>query len=357
MASEVQPYIKVVDFFSGCGGTSAGFRKAGMRIALGLDCDTDAARTYAENFPEASFICSDIQTVPTRSLEKHIQLKDDELLLFAACAPCQPFSKQRRQKRRNDLRATLLGQVLRFVKYYKPHFLFFENVPGIQNPLQEERVFHRVLEQLRSMGYQIDSRIVESRWYGVPQRRRRLTVMASRMGNVAFPTRTHGPGTKNEQFSTVWQWIGNFPPIKAGESHPTVPNHRAAKLSRLNLKRISATPPGGGRQDWPPRLKLQCHKTYTGHTDVYGRMRKAEPATGLTTRCISLSNGRFGHPTQNRAISVREAASLQTFDRDFVFFGSLNSMARQVGNAVPVLLAQAFGREFIRMASLAASIW
>jgi len=321
-----------------------------MQIALGIDCDVAAAKTYVENFPEAKFICKDIRRISTRSLDEKIIRRPGEFLLFAACAPCQPFSKQRREQRRNDLRATLLGQVLRFIRRHKPHFVFFENVPGMQNAPQEERIFHRVVQRLQAMGYIVESRIVESRVYGVPQRRRRLAVMASRMGSVSFPKPTHGPGTR-KAFSTVWEWIGDLPPIGAGQSHPRVPNHRAAGLSALNSRRIAATPPGGSRADWPRRLRLRCHDEYRGHSDVYGRMRKAAPASGLTTRCISLSNGRFGHPTQNRAISVREAASLQTFDRSFIFHGNLTSMARQVGNAVPVFLARAFGREFVAMAS------
>jgi DNA (cytosine-5)-methyltransferase 1 len=146
----------------------------------------------------------------------------------------------------------------------------------------------------------------------------------------------------------VREWISGFPPIAAGETYAEIPNHRAARLSELNLERIRATPPGGGRFDWPEELMLTCHLgEYNGHTDVYGRMHWDRPASGLTTRCISLSNGRFGHPEQDRAISVREAASIQTFADDFVFFGSLNSMARQVGNAVPVLVAEVFGRYFL----------
>jgi DNA (cytosine-5)-methyltransferase 1 len=194
----------------------------------------------------------------------------------------------------------------------------------------------------------VRSGVVESRDYGVPQRRRRLVVMASRLGPLAFPRPTHGPNGASQSYSTVWQWIGALPPITAGETHADLPNHRASALSRLNLERIRATPEGGSRSAWPDHLKLDCHMNgHKGHTDVYGRMRKHAPASGLTTRCISLSNGRFGHPVQDRAISVREAACIQTFPLDFEFRGSLNSMARQVGNAVPVLLAQRLGHRVL----------
>ena len=157
---------------------------------------------------------------------------------------------------------------------------------------------------------------------------------------------TYGPGAPNDCYQTVWEAIGDLPPIRAGEKHPSVANHQSAALSEINLRRIRTTPTGGGRCDWPQELKLECHAGHSGHSDVYGRMCKDRPAGALTTRCISLSNGRYGHPTQDRAISVREAARLQTFDDCFVFEGSMTSAAKQIGNAVPVLLAKTFGMHF-----------
>ena len=171
--------------------------------------------------------------------------------------------------------------------------------------------------------------------------------MGSLHGPIRLPEETHGPGTSNQSYETVRDWISHLPAIGAGEEHPEVVNHRAARLSALNLERVQATPEGGGRGDWPDALRLDCHKGFDGYSDVYGRMSWDSPASGLTTRCISYSNGRFGHPEQNRAISIREAACLQTFPEDFVFKGSMNSMARQIGNAVPVRLAKVFGRRFI----------
>jgi DNA (cytosine-5)-methyltransferase 1 len=184
--------------------------------------------------------------------------------------------------------------------------------------------------------------------YGVPQRRRRLILIASHLGPIEFPSSTYGPNTKHPRLPTVWERIGGLPSIKAGEIHPSVPNHRAANLSKLNLMRIAATPREGGRKNWPRKLRLQCHEDHSGHSDVYGRMAKHRPSTALTTRCISLSNGRFGHPTQNRAISLREAACIQTFPMSFEFHGTLNSVARQIGNAVPVELAHVFGAAITR---------
>jgi DNA (cytosine-5)-methyltransferase 1 len=174
-------------------------------------------------------------------------------------------------------------------------------------------------------------------------------MLASRLGEVTFPSRTHGPGRR--AYRTVRDAIGMTPPLGAGESDDALLNHRAAGLSPLNLRRIRSTREGGGREDWPPDLYPDCHRDgYEGHTDVYGRLRWDAPASGLTTRCISYSNGRFGHPDQDRALSVREAARLQSFPDTFEFVGSLNSMARQVGNAVPVHLARRFGRYLLHLA-------
>jgi DNA (cytosine-5)-methyltransferase 1 len=342
--------IKVVDFFSGCGGTSAGLRAAGMDIILGLDTDPDAANTFTANFPEAHFIKQDIRSVETEALAPYLLPHQGQPLLFSGCAPCQPFSKQNHRRKMVDDRVALLLQFGRFVERYLPDFIFVENVPRFRRGgvvAGDPSPFVTFVGLLERLGYFVDHRVVDARDYGVPQWRKRLVLIAAQRHPPSFPMPTHGPGTPSASYATAWEWIGDLPPIAAGETHPAVPNHRAANLSPLNLCRIRATPIGGGRLDWPIELRLPCHLgDYAGHTDVYGRMHKDRPASGLTTRCISLSNGRFGHPVQDRAISVREAACLQTFPRDFVFRGNLNSLARQIGNAVPPLLVERFGTCF-----------
>ena len=341
--------IRVFDFFSGCGGTSAGLRSAGMEIALGLDNDPDAGRTYRANFPEAAFLGVDIQKLPTRSLDSFVRCSDDHPLLFSACAPCQPFSRQRRGvTASDDDRFGLLTHLLRFVKEYQPEFLFVENVPGLREIDIGRKAFEPFIQTLQHLGYYTKHRIVRCQDYGVPQRRARLVLLASSAAAITFPRRTNGPGSRCAQYPTVADWIRGLPGISAGETHPDVPNHRAAQLSPINLQRIRATPPGGGWRDLPPELVPECHRSgFEGYSDVYGRLRWDAPAPAMTTRCISYSNGRFGHPQQDRAISVREAACLQTFPMDFVFTGNLNSQARQVGNAVPVLLSKRFGERII----------
>ncbi|WP_372502013.1 DNA cytosine methyltransferase [Tistrella mobilis] len=339
--------IGVFDFFSGCGGSSKGFQNSGMSPAFALDFDMDAASTFRKNFPQTTFSPSDITKFDPSEIDGLVNSYD--VTLFCGCAPCQPFTRQNTQKpeKKTDGRRSLLSHFGALVEKHLPDYIFVENVPGIQK-VAGNSTLTRFRKRLETLGYHPMVGIVESQKYGVPQRRRRLVLLASRHHPIAFPDETHNPHA-GSSFSTVRDWISHLPPIGAGEAHPNVPNHRAASLSELNLKRIRATPPEGTRADWPEELRLDCHtKTgYSGHTDVYGRMKWDGPATGLTTRCISLSNGRYGHPEQHRAISVREAAALQTFPDDFEFLGSLNSQARQIGNAVPVMLAQVFGAHIL----------
>jgi DNA (cytosine-5)-methyltransferase 1 len=338
----------LLDFFSGCGGTSAGFRAAGARVLAGIDNDRSSGLTFARNFPEALFIGDDIQSVTPADLDAVVAKAGNSPLVFTACAPCQPFSKQRRGPRINDAKAPLLRELLRFVQHFMPECIFIENVPGMQRGLNSEFPLQDLQSKIAELGYFMTIKIISCAAYGVPQRRTRLVALASRLGEVDIPAPTHGPGKATPNYSTVKEWIGDLPPLKAGEKHPVVPNHRAAGLSDLNLRRIRATPEGGGRSDWPVDLLPQCHSGgYEGHTDVYGRMAWDAPASGLTTRCISYSNGRFGHPDQDRAISIREAACLQTFPRDFIFEGNWESMGRQIGNAVPVQLAEIFATHII----------
>ena len=237
----------------------------------------------------------------------------------------------------------MLDELHRFVRRFRPEYVFLENVPGIQRIDPSGGPLGRFQHLLGSLDYHITSGVVDSLDYGVPQTRRRFVLAASLFGKIQLPDATHGTANDMPAHATVWEWIGDLPVIPAGAKSDAVPNHHCAGLSPINLERIANTPEGGDRRDWPDDLILPCHQGHAGHSDVYGRLHRDRPARTLTTRCISLSNGRFGHPTQDRALSVREAASLQTFPRDFVFSGSLASMATQVGNAVPVLLARRVG--------------
>ncbi|MEP3277736.1 MAG: DNA cytosine methyltransferase [Stappiaceae bacterium] len=343
--------IGVFDFFSGCGGSSKGFQIAGLKPVFALDFDKEAASTFRHNFPDTTFSENDITKFDPGEINNLVS--ESELTLFCGCAPCQPFTRQNTTKpeKRNDPRRSLLSHFGTMVERYHPDYVFVENVPGIQR-VTGNSTLTRFRKRLEAMGYSSAVEIADSQRFGVPQKRRRMVLLASKHGCIDFPVPDSASASKSS-LSTVRDRIAHLPPIAAGETHPSIPNHRAANLSDLNLRRIMATPPEGSRADWPSDLRLDCHtKTgYTGHTDVYGRMRWDAPATGLTTRCISLSNGRYGHPEQHRAISVREAAALQTFADDFRFFGSLHSQAKQIGNAVPVLLAKVFGSHILAHAA------
>jgi DNA (cytosine-5)-methyltransferase 1 len=334
--------MRVFDFFSGCGGTSSGFAAAGLNIAFALDIDKDATDTFRTNFPKATVLNKDIRKADTKILEPLLADRGDQIL-FCGCAPCQPFSKQNGRKRHDDPRSDLLSYFGTFVERWMPDYVFVENVPGLQRLPSTESPLSRFTELLDACEYKYEIGVLPALWFGVPQTRERLVLLASKTHSISLPSATYGPETNQKKYSSVRDWIGDLPPLKAGHTSKSDPDHQASLLSSINLLRIAATPEGGGRNSWPKQLWLDCHKNHTGHSDVYGRLAWDQPASGLTTRCISYSNGRFGHPAQNRALSIREAACLQTFPRTYRFSGSLTSRARQIGNAVPPLMAKSIG--------------
>lgn len=329
--------VSVIDFFSGCGGTSLGLQQAGLKVALGIDHDRQAAATYRQNFPRAGFIEQDITTLTVETVQAQLP---DGPLLFAGCAPCQPFSRQNRQKKSDDRRTPLLAEFERFVVAIRPDFVVVENVPGLQK-VGTAGPFPEFQRQLIASGYSVRSEVIRAGDFGVPQERRRLVLVAALNCEPTLPAK------RPADQPTVRQTIGSLPKIEAGTSDPHDPDHRAMALSALNLERIRSTQPGGGREQWPEHLLADCHRKHQGHSDTYGRMSWDRPASGLTTRCLSYSNGRFGHPEQDRAISAREAALLQTFPPEFRFEGSLLSKGVQIGNAVPPAMAQRIGEALI----------
>jgi DNA (cytosine-5)-methyltransferase 1 len=339
--------ITAIDFFCGAGGLTRGFLDSGINVILGIDNRESCRKTYEENNPSARFICSDIRKLSFSQLAKEINGISYNQLVFAACAPCQPFSKQRTVAKDIHQR-TLLSCFTKFVQKFRPGFVLVENVPGITR-VKGNSAYKRFISTLRRLGYYYDSADVDAKYYGVPQTRRRHIVLASRLTKIIIPEPTHGPS--HIPYETVKTAISHFPQINAGETHPTIPNHRASSLSSANLKRLRHTPKNGGsRKNWPQNLVLQCHKKkYKGHTDVYGRMWWDRPAPALTCKCHSLSNGRYGHPDQDRAISLREAAALQSFPDNYKFYGnSKGEIGEQIGNAVPVRLAREMATTIVR---------
>lgn len=339
-------HLKVIDFFSGCGGVSEGLRQAGFDIAIGLDFDKKASETYQANFPEALFYNSDIRELDEKELAEVFKQKNqnNDPLILVACAPCQPFSTQNKAKSEDDIRRTLLDETHRFIKELDPDYIFVENVPGLQKiDKDKDGPYKRFTDFLSIQGYKFIEFIAKSEDYGVPQRRKRFVLLASKLGEIQIPSKTHGEGFL--PIATVRDYIGNYPVIKAGDIHPEDVWHRCSSLNDLNLERIRNTPEGGDRRDWPDHLINECHKKHSGHMDTYGRMSWDLPAPTLTTKCYSYSNGRFGHPDmkQDRAISIREASRLQTFPKDFIFKGTIAEASRQIGNAVPCEMAKQFG--------------
>lgn len=342
-AGPSMPTPTVIDFFSGCGGTSAGLRDAGMKIAAAVDFDSAASATYRANFPEAEFHEVDIRKLAHDAFD-HL-VPNDAPLVFSACAPCQPYSSMRpTASRARPQERSLLLTLIPFMDRLRPDVLIVENVPGLQR-IPGGSTWNRFLRHLARTGYSTRWGVVDCRDYGVPQRRKRLVLLASRHGEIDLPTPTHGGNRR--PYSTVRDWIGSLPAIQAGETYTEDPLHRSGALGDLNMRRIMALSEGGSRSEWPDDLWLECHRNSKGHQDAYGRMRYDDTAPVLTTKCTDITNGRYGHPTQHRAISAREAALLQTFPLEYKFLGSLKSITKQIGNAVPVLVAKAMGDHIV----------
>ena len=335
------------DFFCGVGGLTRGLLNAGIQVLAGIDHDASCRETYEHNNPGVKFVHADIRKFQLGNLGLECPLPTGNDVIFAGCAPCQPFSQLRKTDSKMQEK-TLLGRFGFLVQSALPDYVLIENVPGIVR-VRGYSTFRRFLRLLDDIGYQYRFKILNAKFYGVPQNRRRLVLLASRVTSVSFPEPCHGSDAL--PLVTVREAISGYPELAAGNQHPSVPNHVCASISELNKKRLEATPcDGGSRTSWPDSLHLDCHRgKHTGHTDVYGRMYWDRPAPTLTGRCASISNGRYGHPEQNRAISLREAASLQSFPDEYEFFGTLTKNAVQIGNAVPVLLAEKLGRHILEL--------
>ena len=342
--------MKALDFFCGAGGLTCGMLDAGIEVVAGFDHDVQCKQTYEYNNGGARFIASDIREIDLGMLRQHTGISDFSEMLFAGCAPCQPFSSQTKVKRhRPD--ATLLGEFGRIIESARPRYVIVENVPGIAK-VRGYSTFQRFLCMLDSCNYEYVYSVLDAKNYGVPQNRRRMILIASRVVTPTIPRPRFGKGLS--PYRTVRKAIAHFPRIEAGESNDSIPNHTAASISAINLKRLSATPKdGGNRKSWPEKLRLDCHTgNYKGHTDVYGRMAWDKPSPALTSRCNSISNGRYGHPEQDRAISLREAAAIQTFPDGYIFFGSNKHIARQIGNAVPVTFAAQIAKHVVALSEI-----
>lgn len=337
--------LKVVDFFCSIGGVSLGFKQAGIEVLGGVDIDPSCKETYEKNI-DAKFLTEDVSQLNFKKVRKYFGIRRNQSnLIFVGCSPCQYYSNIKTDKKKSEKTRLLLADFQEFVAYFKPGYIFIENVPGLDHkegsPLGQFKSF------LKESGYIYDDDVLNAKYFGVPQNRRRYVLVATRIKKEIKL-----PKEDRKNIKTVKQAIGDYtkyPPISHGikDNSPLV--HSAAKLSPLNMKRIRKTPHNGGsRLDWnDPSLQPRCYDNHNGHTDVYGRMSWSNPSPTITTRFISYSNGRYGHPEQDRAISLREGATLQSFPEDFVFYTeNQGAIARMIGNAVPPKLAEAIGNIF-----------
>jgi len=336
--------IKAVDLFCGAGGLTLGLEKAGINVAMGIDIDPACEYPFEAN-NKAKFLKKSVEDVSKSELAN--AYGDAKITLLAGCAPCQPFSTYSQGKAdESDERWNLLLQFGRMVRESHPHLVTMENVPM----LAHQKVFETFIGALESLGYHVSHQIVNCADYGVPQQRNRLVLLASRLGPISLIA----PTTPAKKHKTVRTAISKLPELKAGERNEKDPLHQASALSPLNLKRIRVSKPGGTWRDWPQDLIAECHKKASGKTypSVYGRMGWDEPAPTMTTQFFGFGNGRFGHPEQDRAISLREGAIIQSFPKSYKFApkGSpihRRTVGRLIGNAVPVKLGQAIGKSFI----------
>jgi len=337
--------IKGVDLFCGAGGLTRGLQDAGIQVALGVDKDPACEYPYATN-NSAAFLLETVEKISSMDLRKAFE--GASIKLLAGCAPCQPFSMYSRGRSvTKDERWTLLRQFARLVREVEPDLVTMENVPL----LEKQKIFSDFVSSLKREGFHIWHRVVKCADYGVPQRRQRLVLLASKLG----PIEMIQPTTSPEDYGTVREAIRGLPPLKAGEVFLADPLHQSAILSPLNLKRIRASKPGCTWRDWDRRLVANCHRKRSGETypGVYGRMSWEEPSPTMTTQYFGFGNGRFGHPEQNRAISLREGAILQSFPPTYKFVPKnsrihFTTIGRLVGNAVPVKLGFAIGKSLLR---------
>ena len=331
--------IEAIDLFCGAGGLSHGLRQAGIKVLAGFDLDPACEYPFQEN-NGAKFVKADITMLKGTDLRG--LYSPNAIKLLAGCAPCQPFSTYRQgAPNPTDKRWNLLSEFGRLVEESSPDIVTMENVPL----LEKQEVFLSFVETLESLGYRVSARVVNCADYGVPQFRRRLVLLGSKLGAITLI-----PPTQCKHL-TVRKSIEGLPSLEAGQVDTSDRLHQTASLSPTNLKRIRASRPGGTWRDWDPRLVADCHKKDSGKTypGVYARMSWDEPSPTMTTQFYGFGNGRFGHPTQDRGMSLREGAILQSFPKQYRFVPEdqpihRKTIGRLIGNAVPVKLGEAIGR-------------
>ena len=336
--------VSVIDLFSGAGGLSLGLRQAGMTIAAGIDIEEVCRYAYETNI-EAPFLAADVRDVTGEMLNR--AWAPGHIRLLAGCAPCQPFSAYRRgADTSGEASWPLLDEFARLVEESRPELVTMENVPRIGS----SAVFERFVGSLRSLAYHVTWETCYGPLFGLPQHRRRLVLLASLLGPIDNPA----PTNPDAAAVSVRAAISGLPPVEAGFSDPADPMHKARGLSAVNLRRIQASRPGGTWEDWPDELRAPCHRKRTGASfrNVYARMTWDDPSPTITTLAHNFGTGRFGHPEQDRAITLREAAVLQGFPTTYAFVPPgepiyLSTVGRMIGNAVPPPIARVAGEHLL----------
>jgi len=336
--------ISTVDLFCGAGGLTYGFEQAGLSVKAGYDIDPSCRFPYEKN-TKAEFILENVEYLKGSDLAKYFS--NVSIKILAGCAPCQPFSTYSRRYTDKESQWKLLQDFARLVQECQPEIISMENVLQLKYHL----VFHEFIQQLEKLNYSFETYEVHCPDYGVPQTRKRLVLLASKFGKIDLiqPTRV------TEKYETVRKAIGHLEHLSAGEESKTDRLHQCSKLSPLNLQRIRASTAGGTWRDWSKELIAKCHTKITGksYPGVYGRMEWDKPSPTITTQCFGFGNGRFGHPEQDRAISLREAALLQTFPENYQFVAPdepvvFSRVGRLIGNAVPVKLGEVIAQSIIQ---------
>lgn len=326
----------VIDLYSGSGSVTAALKAAHFRVVAAVDNDPTACATYKLNHPRVRLFETDIRKLDPRKVRDEC-LGDTSLDLMVICAPCQPFSSQNRY-RESDERARLIVSAGNFVSVLGPKLVFVENVPGLASSANADllKEFQETCGDKYVFGAPV---FVDAADYGVPQRRSRCLLMGSSGGAVPRIPPAITPEGKRR---TVYDAIYGLRSLASGESDPTDPLHKARCHRKIALDRLKAiSKNGGSRSELPNHLVLDCHRNHKGHPDVYGRMKWNDVAPTLTTGCTDVTRGRFGHPQDDRAITPREAALLQTFPQKYQFSGTPQMIAEQIGNAVPFALVHA----------------
>jgi len=339
--------LKAVDFFCCAGGVTNGFRQAGIKVLGGIDIESAYKETYEKNNKGSVFIQADIAKLQPEVLGTTLQITPDmDDLVFIGCSPCQYYTTIQTDKTKSSKGKLLLDEFKRFVEYFNPGFIFIENVPGLET--KAESPLSKFKDYLRKREYMFDDKVVNASNYDVPQNRKRYVLIASRINTSVKIPLSNGSAPK-----TVRDAIGNLPKIRAGHRDKKAGKHWTGSLIDINLQRIRKVPHNGGsRLAWKDdeKLQLPCYidKDNT-FSDVYGRLNWDIPSPTITTKFHSISNGRFGHPEQDRALSLREGAILQSFPAKYKFQSdSIVLVARMIGNAVPPNLAKAIGQSIIQ---------